>query len=137
MYFRVMSKKEWFSCSKRPPRKTCDQKKLFKSYLPPVMVCFVDKQKNFAFFHKNSFAIFCEVFKVICNTDKNLRLAADPHIERRKLWESRRSCGGVLLRLSVAVACTIQVVHNSLLLVVKHGMLFTATTLKKDTSSIE
>ena len=37
---------------------------------------------------------------------------------------------------AVAVARTIQVVHDSLLLVVKHGMLFKATTLKIDTSSI-
>ena len=108
------------------------------AYLPPIMVGFIYEQKNFVFLHKDSLSILSQVFKVICNTDKNLRLAADPHIERRKLWESRRSCGGVLLRLSVAVAArTIQVVHNSLLLVVKHGMLFKATTLKKDTSSIE
>ena len=103
------------------------------------MVGFIYEQKNFVFLHKDSLSILSQVFKVICNTDKNLRLAADPHIERRKLWESRRSNLMVLLGLTnanVAVARTIQVVHDSLLLVVKHGMLFKATTLKKDTSSI-
>ena len=109
------------------------------AYLPPIMVGFIYEQKNFVFLHKDSLSILSQVFKVICNTDKNLRLAADPHIERRKLWESRRSNLMVLLGLTnanVAVARTIQVVHDSLLLVVKHGMLFKATTLKKDTSSI-
>ena len=109
------------------------------AYLPPIMVGFIYEQKNFVFLHKDSLSILSQVFKVICNTDKNLRLAADPHIERRKLWESRRSNLMVLLGLTNvtnAVARTIQVVHDSLLLVVKHGMLFKATTLKKDTSSI-
>ena len=36
-----------------------------------------------------------------------------------------------LTNANVAVARTIQVVHDSLLLVVKHGMLFKATTLKR------
>ena len=49
------------------------------SYLPPIMISLVDKQQNFTFFHKNSLPIFCEVFKVIRNTDKNLRLATQSH----------------------------------------------------------
>ena len=102
----------------------------FLPYLPPIMVGLVDKQQNFVFFHKDSLSILGQVFKVVCHTDKNLRiiLAADPHIERRKLWEIGRM---MVLLLTVVTRVVTQVVHNSLLLVVKHGMLFKATTLKR------
>ena len=94
------------------------------------MVGLVDEQQNFVFFHKDSLSILGQVFKVVCHTDKNLRiiLAADPHIERRKLWEIGRM---MMLLLTVVTRVVTQVVHNSLLLVVKHGMLFKATTLKR------